>query len=244
MKPGADITILPSIDSTNIYAMQQVHAHMARHGQVFFALDQTAGKGQRGRQWLSTPGQNIMMSVVFELKGLSTDLQFPFSMAIALACYDFFKSRAGDEVSVKWPNDIYWRDRKAGGILIENLIQAGSWSWAIAGIGLNINQTEFDPSISRMPVSLKQICGRDTDLMEALQDLCNCIHQRFLEFRDHPSGLRPQYEKILFRIGESVRLKKGSRVFEARILGVDDFGQLKVFTTMEECFSHGEIEWL
>lgn len=73
MKPEADITILPTVDSTNIYAMQQVHAHMAKDGQVYFALEQTAGRGQRGKQWLSAPGTNIMMSMVFDVDGLPTN---------------------------------------------------------------------------------------------------------------------------------------------------------------------------
>lgn len=163
MKPEADITILPTIDSTNIYAMQQVHAHMAKDGQVYFALEQTAGRGQRGKQWLSAPGTNIMMSMVFDVDGLPHERQFTFNMAMALACYDYYKSVAGDEVSVKWPNDIYWRDRKAGGILIENLVRGAHWTWTVIGIGLNINQTHFSNEAGN-PVSLKQITGKDWDV--------------------------------------------------------------------------------
>lgn len=244
MKPGADITILPTIDSTNIYAMQQVHAHMAKDGQVYFALEQTAGRGQRGKQWLSAPGTNIMMSMVFDVQGLPHDRQFLFNMAMALACYDFYKSIAGDEVSVKWPNDIYWRDRKAGGILIENLIQSGVWTWSVVGIGLNINQTRFDPSITRKPVSLKQITGRDIDLMEALQALVLQLRNRFDALRNAPDGIKAAYEAVLYKNGEKVKLKKDNRVFEALVRGVDGYGRLKVETTVEESFAHGEIEWL
>lgn len=244
MKPEADITILPTIDSTNIYAMQQVHAHMAKDGQVYFALEQTAGRGQRGKQWLSAPGTNIMMSMVFDVDGLPHERQFTFNMAMALACYDYYKSVAGDEVSVKWPNDIYWRDRKAGGILVENLIQSGMWTWSIVGIGLNINQTRFDPSISRKPVSLKQITGRDIDLMEALNALAVQLRYRWDELRRSPLGILEAYEAVLYKKGEKVKFKKDNRVFEAIVQGVDAYGRLRVESNIEELFAHGEIEWL
>lgn len=244
MRPGADITILPTVDSTNIYAMQQVHAHMAKDGQIYFALEQTAGRGQRGRQWNSEPGTNIMMSMVFDTTGLSTELQFPFNMAMALGCYDYYKSVAGDEVSVKWPNDIYWRDRKAGGILIENLVQSGEWTWSVVGIGLNINQTRFDPSIARTPVSLKQITGRETDLMVALNALSAHLRQRWEAFRQSPLNIMTAYNNALYKKAEKVKLRKDNRVFEALVLGADAYGRLRVESTMEEVFAHGEIEWL
>ncbi len=244
MKTGADFTILPCVDSTNIYAMQEVHAHMATHGKVYFALEQTAGKGQRGRQWLSRPGENIMMSKVFRMEGLQTDLQFPFNMAIALACHDFFARYAGDEVSVKWPNDLYWRDRKAGGVLIENIIQAGRWAWAVAGMGININQTIFDPQISRKPVSLKQITGKEMDIIAAAAALNEILDQYFSLLLDSPGSIISLYQQVLFQKDQWVKLKKGQRVFEARIQGVDAYGRLTVFTTLEEYFNHGEIEWL
>lgn len=244
MKLGEDIIVLPSVNSTNIYAMAEVHAHMAKHGMVYFALEQTAGKGQRGKQWLSAIGENIMMSAVFSMGSRSPDQQFPFSAAVALGCYDFYKSYAGDEVSIKWPNDIYWRDRKAGGILIENLIQGGGWTWAVAGIGLNINQAKFDPAISRTPVSLLQITGRQSDLMEMTRKLCVFLENRWQQFLVRPDTLVEDYNQVLFQCGERVRLKKDNRVFEAKLLKVDPSGRLVVLTSIEEQFYHGEIEFV
>ncbi|WP_315818363.1 biotin--[acetyl-CoA-carboxylase] ligase [Paraflavitalea speifideaquila] len=119
---GQRLIILPVIDSTNNYAMAQATAGLASHGTVYFALQQTAGKGQRGKTWHTTPGENIMMSVVIQPQALITNQQFLLSAAIALGCYDFFKTYAGEETSIKWPNDIYWRDRKAAGILIESRV--------------------------------------------------------------------------------------------------------------------------
>lgn len=243
MKQGQDIVILPSVDSTNIYAMREVHAHLSTHGKTYFALEQTAGRGQRGKQWLSTSGENIMMSRVFSMGSRLPDRQFPFSAAIALGCYDFYKSFAGDEVSVKWPNDIYWRDRKAGGILIENLIQGQEWTWAVAGMGLNINQVSFDPAISRKPVSLCQITGRKFDLLDMVRSLCDHLDHRWLQFQENPDQVMLDYNEALYLRGQTARLKKDNRVFEARVNGVDDFGRLMVSTSVDELFMHGEVEF-
>ena len=119
---GGHLTILESVDSTNNYAMAQVRTGLAKHGDGFFALAQVNGKGQRGKTWITEPGTNIILTLVMQPFPLPLAKQFTFSTAIALAVHDFFSAYAGDETFIKWPNDIYWRDRKAGGILIENII--------------------------------------------------------------------------------------------------------------------------
>jgi BirA family biotin operon repressor/biotin-[acetyl-CoA-carboxylase] ligase len=150
-------TILDSVDSTNNYAMQNVHAGMARHGDGYFAKEQTNGKGQRGKSWETDPGSNILKP-------------FHLSVAVAVACYDLFEKFAGEDTSIKWPNDLYWRDRKAGGILIENIHRGKEWNQAIVGIGININQGSFSPEIKN-PVSLKHITGKDFDPIALAKEL-------------------------------------------------------------------------
>ncbi len=119
---GKNLTILESVDSTNNYAMAAVRAGLAKHGDAFFAMDQVKGKGQRGKGWMTEPGANIIMSVVLHPSTVQLQQQFRLSMAVALAVHDFFGRYGGDETKIKWPNDIYWRDRKAGGVLIESLV--------------------------------------------------------------------------------------------------------------------------
>src|SRR5882757_6514301 len=87
---GHSFIELGSVDSTNNYAMAQVHAGMAFHGTMFFAYDQWAGKGQRGKSWTSTPGENILLSTVLEPVNLPIIQQFALSAAVALACHDLF----------------------------------------------------------------------------------------------------------------------------------------------------------
>jgi BirA family biotin operon repressor/biotin-[acetyl-CoA-carboxylase] ligase len=257
---------LPVIDSTNNYAMGQATAGKAGHGTVYFALEQTAGKGQRGKTWLTIPGENILMSVVIEPHPLKTSQQFLLSAAIALGCYDFFKKYAGDETSIKWPNDIYWRDRKAAGILIESRVksresgesgfqtqnsepqtqnsrlQTPDWLFAIAGMGVNINQTAFAPAALR-PVSLKQITGKTYDINELARELCSSLENRYQAI-DNPIQLLADYQQVLYKLHQPVKLKKGASVFETTIHGVTPAGQLITRDTLERHFDVGEVEWV
>ena len=177
---GEPLIELSTIDSTNIYAMAQIKAGLAKTGSCFRADYQTHGKGQHGRVWESSKGQNILCSYILELNTLDvlkkwapTD-QIGFSAAIALGIRAFFDAHTNGDTKIKRPNDIYWRDRKAGGILIENLLKGTEWTWAVVGIGININQTVFSPEAPN-PVSLKQITGRDWDILSMQEALSKAL---------------------------------------------------------------------
>jgi BirA family biotin operon repressor/biotin-[acetyl-CoA-carboxylase] ligase len=238
---GERLTVLPVVDSTNNYAMARLRAGLASQGDAFFALEQTTGKGQRGKGWQTEPGTNIILSVVAEPQGLQVLQQFRLSAAVALGCYDFFSSMAGTDTKIKWPNDIYWGDRKAGGILIENLISGNLWQFAIIGIGININQVAF-PAHLPNPVSLKQITGKNNDVIELAKQLCACLQQRIAQCQQ-PELLLQDYNAVLYKRNQTVRLKKNSRVFDAVIKEVNAEGQLVVTTGIEEQFDFGEVEW-
>lgn len=243
---GQPLTILPVVDSTNNYAMAQAVKGGAQHGAAYFALEQTAGKGQRGRQWLTNPGENIMVSTVIRAAELPFHQQFPLSAAMALACYDFFKKYAGDETKIKWPNDIYWRDRKAAGILIENRLDTirRQWNWAIVGMGININQTRFGEGFKN-PVSLKQITGKTFDMLELTRELCASQENWWQQLRTGSmQELWSAYHEALYCAGKTVRLKKLNSVFETEICGVTESGQLHTRDTMDRYFEVGEVEWV
>ena len=234
---------IPSVDSTNIYAMQQVHARMTKHGNAFFAHEQTQGKGQRGRNWNSRKDENIILSVVFEPVSLNPASAFQLSSAVALACYRFCKVYTGDEISIKWPNDIYWRDRKAGGILIENLIRGNQWEFAVAGMGINVNQVNFPEELPN-PVSFRQITGRVFPVMELAQELCDHLQDTWSILLSDPEVVYDAYNAALYKRGQTVKLKQENRVFEAKIEGVDTSGKLQVLTSMPEVFNFGEVSWV
>lgn len=225
--------------------MAKVHAGLALPGTVFFAHEQLAGRGQRGRAWTSAPGQNIIMSIVLEPVFLQPMHQFRLSACVALACHEFLGNHVAEGLSIKWPNDLYWRDRKAGGILIESVFKGSDWLFAIAGIGININQSQFPEGITRA-VSLKQITGKTFDVTALAKELCGFLEIRYREletkgFEDVLAG----YNRVLFRRDQPVRLKKGNMVFETTIREVSQQGQLQtVDSSGNRSFDFGEVEWV
>ena len=253
---GKPFIELQSIDSTNKYAMGLIHKDLlpdgqseAQHGMAIFTHEQTGGKGQRGKNWASQKDLNIALSILLKPYPLSITDQFKLSVCVAVSIWEFFSKYAGDETKIKWPNDIYWRDRKAGGILIENVIQSsqltvGSWQWSVIGIGININQTDFDPDLPN-PVSLKQITGKKNEPIELAKELCSIIEKNYqLLISENFEMLFNKYQIQLYKKNEKVKLKKGARVFETTIKRVSETGQLITQHSIEEKFEFGEIEWL
>jgi BirA family biotin operon repressor/biotin-[acetyl-CoA-carboxylase] ligase len=220
-----------------------VHEGLAQGGTAVFAHHQTSGKGQRNKEWLGEEGKNIALSVVVEPQVLSLSQSFLLSMATAVAVQRFFSAYAGAETKVKWPNDLYWRDRKAGGILIENIVQGSEWKTAIVGIGININQTNF-AELGTKAVSLKQITGKDYDPVVLAKELCGHLEDMYSLVRKLPSEIAELYRKHLYKLDETVRLKQGSRVFDATIKDVSALGELIVEHATEERFGVGEVEWV
>jgi len=220
-----------------------------QHGMAIFSHEQTAGKGQRGKNWVSEKGSNIALSILLNPFPLSVPDQFKLSVCIAVSTFDLFSKYAGDETRIKWPNDIYWRDRKAGGILIENVIQSSQsgvaiWQWAVTGIGININQTVFDPDLPN-PVSLKQITGKNYEPLGIAKELCSVIERNYqILIAGNFEILFNKYQKHLYKKDDKVKLKKGTRVFETMIKGVSETGQLITQHSIEERFEFGEVEWV
>ena len=224
--------------------MEQVHQHAAAHGTTYFAIEQYSGKGQRNRRWLATPGENIILSVVLNTSCLQVSRIFELNFCLALGAYDFLKVYVQKDVSLKWPNDLYWNDRKAGGILVETIIRGSEWQWAIAGFGININQVTFDPSV-RNAISLRQITGDTYDVATMAQELCTHLDRRFHQLlQAAPGELLQQYNDVLYRRGERVRLKKDGVLLEGMIRGVNEHGQLRFESETETTFSVGEVEWV
>ena len=247
---GLPFIELQSVDSTNNYARQQIHAGLAQHGMAIFTHEQVAGKGQRGKVWLAEKGANIILSIVVNPHPLRLGQQFQLSTCVAVAVHDFFMKYAGDDSKIKWPNDLYWQDRKAGGILIENIIagkQPGSTGkeWAsIIGIGININQTSFDPQIKN-PVSLKQITGKDFNTVELAKELCLIINKRFTELIETGfENIYTTYLNHLYKRRKKVKLKKDSKVFEVIIESVSPTGKLITQHGIQQEFVFGEVEWV
>ena len=222
--------------------MGKVHAGMAKHGQAWFAKDQTAGKGQRGNVWVSQPEDNIILTVSLQPGSIFPMGTFYFNAFVALTCIKFLQKWDEKNFTIKWPNDLYWRDRKAGGILIENVIQGSEWRWAVVGIGINVNQADF-PDHLKNPVSLNLITDRKFDAVE----LGKQLHTMLMEDFSHlppVDRLLNEYNQHLYQKNKEVKLKKENSSFFTRIKEVDSFGNLQTEDTMERSFKFGEVSWI
>jgi len=241
---GHSFTVLQSVDSTNNYAMASVRAGVAVHGNAYFSTNQTAGKGQRGKAWQTNEGENLALSIVIEPNGILLSQRFLLSISISLACYSLVKDYTGSGVTIKWPNDIYWCDRKAGGILIENLIRGLNWQYAVAGIGLNINQTIFPDHLPN-PVSLKQVNGRTHDPGQLAKELCKYVESRFNQLLNgQHQMLLDEYHELLYKRNQWVRLRQGTVVLGTLVKRVTSQGRLVTEHKVEQEFDVGEVEWI
>jgi len=240
---GKPFIELPIIDSTNNYAMGLVREAMAQHGTAVFTHEQTEGKGQRNRQWTSEKNQNIALSLVIEPGTLNCSHLFLLSMTIASVLHQFLSRYVKNDLKIKWPNDIYWRDRKAAGILIENVWQGNEWRYAVVGIGININQTDFG-DLAMKAISLKQITDEKYDPLAMAKELCIETGEYLNKLRTQPEAIVSEYREKLYKLNEPVKLKKANRSFEAIIKDVDVDGRLVVDHGIEEKFDLGEVEWI
>ncbi len=165
-------------------------------------------------------------------------------MVAALGVFDFFIKYATENIKIKWPNDLFYNDRKAGGILIENIIKGEIWQWSVIGVGININQTSFK-EIGNNPVSLKQITHQFYDVISLANQLRLDVLARYDELKnDGFEKMLIEYNKNLYGLNNKVKLKKGNIVFETTIKGVSPQGELITIDAMERSFGFDEVEWV
>lgn len=156
------LTIVDEAGSTNSVMTETDRREALPHGYAIMARRQTAGRGQRGNSWESEAGQNVTLSVMLRPEGVEAREQFMVSEAVAIATAGVVAELTGVQAEVKWPNDIYVGQQKIAGILIECGLEGERISRAIAGIGLNVNQSVWR-SDAPNPVSMRQLTGEEYD---------------------------------------------------------------------------------
>ncbi len=222
---------LPEVGSTNDFALSLLSSNMKpADGTAVFTANQTAGRGQIGSRWLSEPGMNMALSIIFYPIYLKIGDQWLLSEAAALAAYDVLAAAEVDDLKIKWPNDLYAGDKKLGGILIQNSLWSGRIESSVVGIGLNVNQVDW-PSEIPNPTSLKLETGRDFDPHTVAENLCACLERRFIQLKNSTVSLRGEYLKRLFRLGELSEFEADGRSFTGKISGVRPDGRLVVVET-------------
>ncbi|MFI3258599.1 MAG: biotin--[acetyl-CoA-carboxylase] ligase [Rikenellaceae bacterium] len=197
-----------------------------RHLDTIWAYSQSAGRGQRGNKWVGGIGENLTFTILLEPTFLKASEQFLVSQITALSLCEAM-SHFGIETKIKWTNDIYVGEKKMAGILIENSITPDSLTRSIIGIGLNINQLEFDPSLPN-PTSMRSVTGRRFSCEEVLRR----VHSSLCEWCERLRGgdrelINSKYHSLLYRLGESHNFKLPSgELIEATIEGVAPHGEL------------------
>ncbi len=231
---GKNSKYLDICPSTNSLAFSEALNGDLPEGFAWIAGHQTAGRGQRGNTWDAEPNQNLTLSYLLRPPHHLIEKQFYLSKAIAngiLAGLEAWSRATQGEnfnFEIKWPNDIYLDGIKMGGILIENNFQAGQWSFSIIGIGLNINQKQFE---NIRGTSLRSYLQLNQEI--PLEEIYNYISQGIEESYDlfikkQFSTIDAIYHERLFRRAQWALYEAANEKFEGKIIGVNEQGLLEI----------------
>ena len=224
-KQEVKVIRLPEVDSTNNFLRNYTPAE-DEPMTVVVAEHQTSGRGQGTNTWESESGKNLLFSILVHPTMLPVRSQFLLSEVGALALKEALTSYVADDVRLKWPNDIYWKDKKLSGTLIETKLSGGHIKDCIFGVGLNVNQSTF-VSDAPNPVSLCQILGHEVDKEELLKQIIakfqECYH--LLELGGY-NDISAMYHEALYHKGGFHRYRDIDGEFEGAIVEVEDDGHL------------------
>jgi BirA family biotin operon repressor/biotin-[acetyl-CoA-carboxylase] ligase len=238
---GNHLTILHETPSTNNYAAACIDDGSAKHGSAYLALLQTAGKGQRGNVWHGGIG-NIALSVVLQTHFLALSQAFTLQMMVAYTvAYTLNQHQSG--FTIKWPNDIYFNDRKAAGILIENKIKGNHWQYAVVGIGINVNQKQVT-ALSPNAIAMMDILGRQLDVVKLTQQLLQNMQYSWEQYLQYPQWAADMYNELLYKKHQIITLLYNNKVERTMVQKVSTDGSLVCGENNDYQFKHGEVEWL
>lgn len=242
---GNRIVRLREIDSTNQYMqnLQKEGVHLIE-GLVVIADHQTNGRGQRGNNWEVEKGKNITCSI-YLTPHLEIQNQFGLSKLIALSIVDFLSHLGLNNVSIKWPNDIYVNNKKIAGILIENSIRNKRVVEAIVGIGLNVNQVTY-PDYLINPTSIKQeLESNDLEIKNIFQDLLAFIDKRYVKYRSIRNSNDDEYLKQLYALNQLRTYEIDGIQVQAKIKRVNATGQIILdIAGKEKAYDFQQIKYI
>jgi BirA family transcriptional regulator, biotin operon repressor / biotin---[acetyl-CoA-carboxylase] ligase len=243
---GRKVLFLPTCHSTNDIAASLIKEGEVLEGLIVITSDQTRGRGQRGNQWEAEAGKNLTFSLVLKPAFITANDQFQLNIAISLGIHDFLSVHFPKEViKIKWPNDIYHKDRKLGGVLIENALKKYDIETSVIGIGLNVNQTAF---ANKKAVSMKMASGQSQDynLEELLVILAESLERNYMLLKNgRQAMMKERYLQNLYRYQTTHCFRQADQIFEGQIEDVDASGRLVVLTNGSlRYFNLKEIEFI
>ena len=218
---------LEQIDSTNAY-LQRLQSECDIRKWVVSADMQTAGKGMGSNSWESEVGKNLTFSLALDVSFLPAEKQFLLSETVPLGIIEVLDGLLpAEKLSIKWPNDIYYENRKLAGILINSTIKASMMDISIIGIGLNINQMQFQDWPTH-PISLQQITGMVYDLLPLMKQIAEHIIIKVEQLKADPTTIEQDYLKRLFRYRTWADYEVGGKTLRLFMTGIDPFGRLQL----------------
>lgn len=216
---------LGQTDSTNRW-LREYNGEERTGMTVAVADEQTAGRGCGTNTWESEPGKNLTFSLLIHPSAVPSNRQFVLSMAKALALKAALDEYLSEGITLKWPNDIYWHDRKIGGTLIELSVSGSSIHRCILGTGINVNQRTFTSNAPN-PVSLIQITGRETPVAELLDKVIHHFQSYYAQVEQgHFEDIMQAYRQAMYRREGFHRYRDSHGEFSASIAGVECGGHL------------------
>ena len=240
LKFGKQVFKLNTVDSTNNYAANLLKDGIIENGAVVMADFQTNGRGQRNNVWHSDPGMNLCASFVYLPANLALSDLMTINWWVSLSVIDLL-NKFSVKASIKWPNDIFVEDLKVGGLLIETVNQGTQVKSIIIGVGINVNQLDFN---TIQATSIKKTNRIHNSIEDVLWSLCDSLTSNvpLLNQRDM---LKSSYEAHLFRVGVKQEFLIAEQAVFGEIQGVGSLGQLKVrIDNQDQLFDHGQIKFI
>ena len=235
------ITRFKTLDSTNLHLQNLLNKGEDIIDNIVITEFQTSGKGQGKNVWESEAGKNLLLSIGIDMSYLRAENQFFLTQMVSVSMINVLKSYLPEEsLFIKWPNDIYFKDRKIAGILIKNEIKGMMLGTSVIGIGLNVNQTAFSESLPN-PISMKMITGKDYDLEEILLAIGRQLSAISKEVNSQQSTVNGHcvdpnfqfsifnfqlYKSRLYRYHQWALYEHEGQIKEMMIIGYDQFGRL------------------
>ncbi len=243
---GAVLIEKSELASTNTFAKQLIANSEPVHGTVIMADFQRAGRGQKNNTWFSSPGKNLLLSIILKSPIRMNQDIFRFNKTVSLCMVRWVAKISELEAKIKWPNDIMIGEQKLAGLLIENIIQSKESMYTVLGIGLNVNQLFFPEDLSHA-TSLQLQTGVTYDVKQIRHSLFSYLQQYYEYALDESKKNRIDvaYQQALFGFGQSrnfiVNGEKKSGIVEQ----VDALGRLYIrFSDTVGVYQHGEIEFV
>lgn len=235
-----ELQLLDQVDSTNRLALSRAQEGVGR-GAVFVAEQQSAGRGRRGRHWVSPFGRNIYCSVLWEFDGGAAALE-GLSLAVGVAAARALQASGVESVALKWPNDVVWNGRKLAGILLEMAGDAAGRCQVVIGIGINVAMTESSQAaaIDQPWVDVRTAAGRAVSRNQLLADLLSALLPMLVRFETTGfAAVREEWMRLDSFAGREVAVHLGDRIVLGIAAGVSETGALLLDTPQGRQIFHG-----